>query len=313
MKLILLLMFTIIYANAHSQSRGTQLPQKYNGYGLPNTQFKKINLEAKPNRPQGASRSEPQPMEPKKEGLGYSLALDISPTYSIQGEKQTDGSQSQFMYYELNPKIEFTTYKIVGAFFYNQNLIDAKDHDWDDSALNLTRKSFEPFTYLLITPFLSYGLPLSKKSREVALLTSTLGTSFVFGLNSKAWGSPELTLNYSLGYTKMFSKSNTNAKGESNVDFRIRQRVNFGYALTDAVSFKMRFEFNSLYNYSNEISNAFLHYEQIEYKFNDYFGMNLGHTNSGGLFNPETYENNLKAYDSKSSEFYLGCTVSLNY
>ena len=314
MKIFTLLIISTLALTTFAEDVKPMQPEKYNGYGLPNTKFKKVSVAPKAHNPQGASRAEPKETESiKKEDRGYSLGVDLSPTYSIQAEKHKDGSQTQFIYYELNPWLQVGDYKFTGLFYYNQNLKEPSDQDWDDSVVFVNRKAWEPTKLLMLTPYLNFGLPLSKTSREKALITGTVGPSFALGLNSKEIGLPQLTLIGSTGYTKMFTRSNLNSAGEANVNYRLRQKLTAAWALTDSLAFKVRFQFDSVYDYDNYVTNAFLHFEQFEYKVNDHLGLNLGHTNSNGLFNPETYENNLKFYDKESSEIYAGFTVSISY
>ena len=92
------------------------------------------------------------------------------------------------------------------------------------------------------------------------------------------------------------------------------KRLSASYDFYDSISFSTRFQFESAFDTAGTVTNAFLHFEQLEYYSNDYLAAFLGHTNSNGLFNPETYQNNLKLYDNNSSEYYLGLTLSLqNY
>ncbi len=242
------------------------------------------------------------------------LSLDFSPTYNLQSEKQVDGSQAKYLYFQASPKVQMARYVLTGYFYFYQNIDDPSDNEWDDSSLSLNRKPWDFGLYFLLTPYFNYGFPLSKKSRESSLLKSTVGTSLAISLNSKNTGYPDVKAAYSLNGTKMFASSNVNSAGDPNIDWRIRQRLSASYEFYDSISFSTRFQFDSAFNTAGEVTNAFLHFEQLEYYFNDYFTAFFGHTNSNGLFNPETYQNNLKLYDNNSSEYYLGLTLSLkNY
>ncbi len=248
----------------------------------------------------------------KKSSENYlKFSLDFSPTYNLQSEKQADGSQARYLYYQAFSKVQIPDYTFSGYFYFYQNIDDTSDNEWDDSSLSLNRKAWDLGDYFLLTPYVNYGLPLSKKSRENSFLKSTLGTSLAVSLNGKNLEHPELNVTYSLNATKMFTSSTENSKGEPNIDWRLRQRLSASYEFYNSFSFSTRFQFDSAYDTESSVTNAFLHFEQLEYYFNDYLMAFAGHTNSNGLFNPETYQNNLKLYDNNSSEYYMGLTLNL--
>ncbi len=312
----------VVCAVAQNETSTQPIPEKYNGFGLPNTKFKKVLSNSALNPPAkqveikkvNSALTPSLSTSPKKVEPLFKLGLDLSTTYGLQSEKQSDGTQSQSLYYEANPKVQYGIYSLVGAIYYYQNLQSPQYDEWQDSTLTFTRSAWNAGDYVLLVPYLIYGAPLSKSSREKSFITSTAGTSVNVGLNTANLGLPQLILNYSFNYTKMFTSSDLNSKKEPNVDYRLRQRFNFGYSFTETFSFKTRFQFDSAYAKDNFVTNAFLHYQQFDYRTNDYVTIYAGHANSNGLYNPETYENNLKFYDGKSSEFFLGFTLSFkNY
>jgi hypothetical protein len=289
------------------------LPQKYNGFGLPNTKFKKVSLPpqtAKPAIPMTAI-SESKLTE-KKEEKFIKLSLSLSPSYGLQSEKQIDGTQAQYLFYEADPEVKIGDYSLIGNFFFYQNLANASDNEWADSIIYFTQKPWALGPYFQLNPTITYGFPFSKKSREDARITSTLGSGLVLKLNTKDTNYSSLGLSYGLAYTKMFTSSEINSKSEPNVNYRLRQRLTLKYSLTEKFSILTRFQFDSSIALDDFVTNSFLHFQEIDYQIVDYLGVFIGHTNSNGLYNPETYQNNLKLYDNKSSEYYLGFTLTIN-
>ncbi|MBC7420022.1 MAG: hypothetical protein H7328_04775 [Bdellovibrio sp.] len=311
-----------------AQTDTTSLPEKYNGFGLPNTKFKKVQITNEPKEIETKAATA-KPVEIKKVNSilkpslqsaekqaekSVKLGFDISASYNLQSEKQLDGSQYRYLYYEANPKIQFSEYTIAGSLYFYQNTDKAGDNEWDDSTVAISHKAWNTGNYFTLMPVLIYGFPLSTKSREFAKIKSTAGASLVLGLNMANLGVPQVILNYSLNYTKIFTDSDFNSKNEPTSNYRLRQRLNFGYSITEKFSFKTRFQFDSLFAKDDFVTNAFLHYEQLDYSINDYLQVFIGHTNSNGLFNPETYQNNLKLFDSNTSEYYIGFGLSFkNY
>ena len=43
----------------------------------------------------------------------------------------------------------------------------------------------------------------------------------------------------------------------------------------------------------------------------EYYGVSVGHTNEGPTLKADSYENNLRFYDSESSEVYIGFSVDI--
>lgn len=331
-------MFSVLLFSAVGFAQVDSLPaktQKYNGYGLPNTKFKKIKIDLSKKRPQTQQfesisappakinfTSMPQSnnvvtqIETKPEVKAVQFGFSLSSGYNRQAEKQADGSLPEYYMHELTPSLKIGEYTAMGVFYYYDDIKNPSANEWQDSVLAATKKAWNLGNYFTLAPGISLGLPLAKATREIGL-KNTLGTSLTLGLNTKNMGAAAWTLNYSLGYTKMTNEFETNPKGEPITSYRVRQRINIGYSFTDALSFQTRFQFDSATSYSNVIRNSFLHFQVLEYSFNDHVSANIGHANGAGAFivrESETdyyLENNIKFYDPKSSEYSIGLTLSI--
>lgn len=324
----------------------TQLKtQKYNGYGLANTKFKKIKVDmtkkksttelpsaapsvASPtvsitppksslqpnNTSEGTSATKAEAKPPEK-FWGFSGSYDLS--YNTQAEKQADNTQGQYLTHEITPKVKIGEFSLLGDFFYYDDLKNPSANEWADSAIIFMRKPFELGKYLTLTPATTLGLPLSKASREDSGIKYSLGASAGLGLNTKNMGLEWLAISYSLAYTKYATEFNTKPNGDPSADYRIRQRFNLGFSFNEKFSFKSRLQYDSGYSNQGVVRNSYLHYEIFNYKLLENFDVYAGHATAGSPVYSITdsgsdilFENDLKFYDPKKSEFTLGFTLS---
>ncbi len=335
--ILFLLTGTAAFAQVDSLPAKTQ---KYNGYGLPNTRFKKIKIDLSkkkvaPNTMETFSTPAPTPVttgffssdskntnltaqlkEKKVEPPVKLLGFILSSSYNRQGEKQKDGTLGEYYSHILNPSLQLGEFSLLGYFYYYDDIKSPGLNEWQDSVIALTKKPWELGNYFTLASGVAVTLPLSKASREIGQKYS-IGTSLTLGLNTKNMGLPAWIFSYSVGYTKMNNEFETSPKGEPVTSYRIRQRINIGYNFTDAFSFKTRFQYDSAYAYSNVVRNAFLHFQVFGYQFNDHLGVYVGHTNGGNAFlvkeSEQDYylENNVKFFDPNASEYAVGIDLSI--
>ncbi len=309
--------------------------EKYNGYGVPNTKFKKIKINFNkkndssqiekiktvaptatlPLNPQ-TNNLKAQIVEKKKEPLvSFSFALNSS--YNIQAEKQSDGTRAEYLQHEINPLVKISDYTLQGFFYYYDDLKAPATNEWQDSFIALNKAPWNLGDYFTLAPGLALTLPLSKASREVVSSKYSVGASLALGLNTKNMGLDAFSVTYSLGYTKMYSDYETNIKNEPSTNYRIRQRLTLGYQITDALSFKTRFQYDSSYSYANVVRDAFLHFQVFEYQFTEHISANIGHANAGNSYlvkeseNDYYLQNNVKFFDPETSEYSIGIGLSI--
>lgn len=323
-----------------AQTKKTTTPmktQKYNGYGLPNTKFRKIKVDmtkkqsetkASPSiatepvtltpkssmQPNNVSVSAATPAAKAEKFVKFSLDYDIS--YNTQAEKQADGSRSEYISHNFIPKVSIGNYNIFGDIYYNDDIKSPSANEWQDSALVVNRKAFEWGRYVTFTPAGLFVFPLQKSSREDAGIKYAFGPIGTFGLNTKNMGLDALTLNYYLAYAKYVTEFKTKPNGDPSADYRIRQRINFGYQFTDWLSFKSRFQFDSGYSNQGVVKNAYLHYEALEFQITEKISTYIMHATASGVYTISEaggdilFENDLKFYDPKNSELAIGLTLS---
>lgn len=319
--------------------------QKYNGYGLPNTKFKKIKVDMtkKIAAPQQAQTTPSIEAASVKLTPKYSLAAADTTTaatstttttaaksakpvsfnfmyglsYNAQMQEQENHARGEYLQHQFMPKMKMGDFSLFGDFYYYDDIKDPSASEWWDSAVVLTYKPVEIGKYFTLGPLGALGLPLQKSSREGGGIKYSLGTTLALGLNTKNMGLEALTLNYTIGYTKYTTEFHTKPNGDPSADYRIRQRVNFGYQFTDKFSFSSRFQYDSGYSNQGVVKNAYYHFEVLEYQFTDIFAASIGHSTGSAVYsitesgNDILFENDLKFYDPKISEIGIGISLSI--
>ena len=301
------LAMTLLCAIAHAQA--------------PATSTSKTALDAKPaattSASQDASGATPiaatSVTEVKKDeppSLKYSL--DLSFGYTLQAEKQADGTQAESSSFAFTPGMSYGVYKASVFEQYNQNLKDTtKTGYWYDPAFSFSRTSFPLNDYFKFGPAISLTLPMTDGAKNTKELLYTIGGSTSFYLQTKNLGLDAWDIGYYIGYIRNFTKYSTDSAGEILTMQRIRQRINVTYKFTDSLSLKTRFQFDSNYSTEGVVRNEFLTYQTLSYAINDTVSVSAGHTNSGSALDGTTYENNIKFYDQKKSEYSASLDISI--
>ncbi len=329
----------IAFAQTSSRTTTQMKTQKYNGYGLPNTKFKKvkIDLAKKKNAPNAepsiaapvitmpktpiqadgtTATTGPTAAAPAK-FLTFGFAYDVS--YNAQAQLQEKNAREEYILDEFTPKMVIGEYTLLGVFDYIENVKNPGASEWADSSVFLSKKAWELGRVITLSPHALLILPLSKASREVVQMKYGLSAGFTLGLNTKNLGAEKLGLNYVLRYTKYTNEFDTKTNNEPVNDHQIRQRINLSYSFTEKFSFRTRFEYNSNYSAQNVVKNGYVHFEIFNYQFTENFSANIGHSAGGSVYtirdsdagSSAYLENDLKFYDPKTSELAVGLGFSI--
>lgn len=340
--LSVVLLFSLGTSIASAQVSESTTPlktQKYNGYGLPNTKYKKIRIDLTKKKSSVAPETAPsaeaatvklvpksslqpdntviavaKPIEEKK-AVSFNFDYDIS--YNGQMQEQENHARDEYIIHELMPKITIDKYSLLGDFLYKDDQKDPSGNEWQDSALVLNRKSWELGHLFTLGPALNLILPLSKKSREDSGIKYLFGPTLTLGLNTKNLGLDSLRLSYSVRYLKYQTEFRTKPNGEPSGDSQIRQRLQAIYQITEKFSFTGIFDFKSGYSTEDVVRNSYWHAEVFSYQFTSIFAAYVAHSTGGSVYSISEnavgdvqFENDLKFYDPKASELAVGMTLS---
>ena len=253
--------------------------------------------------------------EAKKEEapkLSYGIALGAS--YGTQAQKQADGTRSESMSYSFTPRIGYDKYTFLIYAEYEQDLKDTGSTGaFGDPAYILSRAGWTLNDYFKLGPSASLVLPMTDNLKNNVNLLYGITGNLTLSLQTKALGLDALSVSYMLGYTRNYTQYSTNAAGEPLTAYRIRNRLNVGYQITDKLSLATRFEVDSNYSAveAGVVRNSFGHFQSLAYALTDNLEVSAGHSNYGPLLKGADYQNNLKFYDDKQSNYSVGLELSL--
>jgi hypothetical protein len=258
----------------------------------------------------GTNKTKAPEKAPEPAKLSFNLSFDAS--YTLQAEKPANDPRAQSMSYELTPGMGYGDYSAFAYFSYTQDLIDSTAPSWSDPLFGAGRKAWSLGEYFTLGPSGTIILPMTDATKNEVGLLYNIGGALKLGLKTKAIGLDNWSIAYSVAYNRNFTKFDTNARTNSpNTMSRIRQRFDVNYNITDSLSFFNRFQFDSNTSVYGVVRNSFLFVNSFSYQINDVVGVSLSHANGGSLLKPETYQNNLKLYDSESSEYSVGLSLGI--
>ena len=246
--------------------------------------------------------------EKSNDEIKYKLTL--SAKTKLQAETQEDGSRYQNIDYALSPGANYKEYGLSTDLVYTQDLLEPHKSELGDIPLNLSRESWK-YEYYSLNPDFSILLPVKEKTKNVVELKYSWSAFLTFALNTKTLLFEDLKLSYGVGYTRNITEYDTNNKGDPNIAYRIRQRFSASYKITEKISIKGRFQFDSNYSTDDDLKNSFTHLQSVEYEWSKKISLSAGHSNSDSLYHKETVETNLKFYDKTTSEFFFGLNYSI--
>lgn len=247
----------------------------------------------------------------KEEAPSVKFSFNYETGYSMQVQTQPDGSRKQSMSHGFTPKLSYGEYNASVSFGYRQSLVNSVSNGWEDPSFGLSKKAWSLGEYFKLGPSANLTLPMTDESKNKVGLMYDIGGALGLSLNTKALGLDSWSFGYQLAANKSFTNYDTDAEGEPSESHRIRNRVSFGYNITDSLSFFNMFDFNSSYSINGVVTNGFFSLQSFGYGINDNVSVSLAHSIGGAYLKSGSYENNLKFFDSKDSRYSLGLEVSL--
>lgn len=253
----------------------------------------------------------PAAAEPKH----LSASLTLGAEYGIQGQQQPEGTRSQGMTYNIKPGLSYGDYTIKVDEYWDQDLVDPASGNgdaWSDPNTIITRKGWDLGKYIKLSPQASFVLPTKTATRSEVGLIYSVSAAAGLALQTKALGMDAWSFGYQLQYTKTETQYDTNAKtGAPSNNFKIRNRITFGYQITDSIAFFNLFDFRSNYSVNGVVTNSFLTLQSIGYDINENVSVSIGHNNDSPYLKNDTYEPNLKLYDEAKSNYTVGIEMNI--
>lgn len=257
------------------------------------------------------SYSQTQPKKESSSPFKWSLYSELN--YTVQAEKQADGTRPESKGIYLVPKLKISDYTIKADISYSYDVKNTTStDDWDDARLTFLGKGYNFLSETFkITPSIYFDIPLSKESRDNRGTILITNPGFVLALNSAQLGWDDLLLTYSAHYGFYSNQYTTKLNGDVANKYRLTQVLTGGYKFSK-FKFTELFYFYSNYSYDNVTRNTFKHIDSLTYSITDQFEIGFSHCNGPApLFNTSTYENNLNFYSQETSSYriLLGFTI----
>jgi hypothetical protein len=250
----------------------------------------------------------------KEEAPKLSFRFSMGAGYETQLKKQEDGSRSEELSYSFLPGASYGDYSLTMFNLYIQDLKDTgSTGSFIDPLYIFGRKGWVLNDYFKLTPGATLVLPMTEGSKNNTGLLYSIEGALTLGLQTKTLGWDDLSVSYMIAYNRYNTQFSTNAKGDPLTAYRLRNRLNIGYSITDKLSLGTRFQIDSKYSAvaSGVVRNDFYHHQSLAYAINDNVEVSMQHTNTGSVFKAETYENNIKFIGDDSSTMSIGLDVSL--
>ncbi len=253
-----------------------------------------------------------QPVRPLEPESTVKFGFTFNTRYVLQAEEQADGTRGQYFYHEAIPAINTDAFRFRAVMAYIDKFKTPATSEFDNTTLELRKnKPWDLGDYFMLQPEAIGALPLFQRTSN---FNGYAGARLNLIVNSKNMEVPDFIFKYGFQFGKLFQKKeNTGTEVEPNfsIDTRLRQRVHLGYQITPWLLAMTYFHFDSNFYFDNYIQNTFYHETFLEFAPLDFMAITLGLSNGGGVYTGDTQEqDNLRFYDSSSSEVFLQAGVS---
>lgn len=245
--------------------------------------------------------------EKKEADESAQFSMGVSAARLVQASTQEDGKRSEGMGYSISPSLKLGSISASLLIGYSQDLKDSTESDWDDSELKLGLYSTDAFEIWKFKAGLKGIIPLSKASREVRELKTSITPTFSLSLDSKKVGVENTSLTFITSLSRNFHNATTDAvKGDPLTQYSWQKGIVGGYSipLKMPLSFELTFVHLSNFSYENVVRESFVHEQAAELGITKDFSFKLAHFNKAPMYKAPTYTYNLKFLDKSSSYYY---------
>ncbi|RYZ60169.1 MAG: hypothetical protein EOP07_01665 [Proteobacteria bacterium] len=228
-----------------------------------------------------------------------SLSLRSSTTNS------SDYSYRIFLSPAVNLEYEFTDVFTVGlSARANKDLNNEQRYSMTDLSLSLSR-SFELTENLGVGVDVSYGAPVSKDLYRYSNSKGTLGASgsVSYRFTGVLTG---LAVNGGLSYERYLYEYQYANGGAILTKWAASQSYGISYTLQD---WTLSGSFSNVTSWDfdgSQENDSFLAVETLQYKINDYWAVQAGHINDGTTYDYLGARNNVRFYDKRRSQVFVG-------
>lgn len=241
-------------------------------------------------------------MQSKKKDWQVSLELNA-------GQKATKNAGDQDKYYQLYSLNTETSYNLnesmnfKGILNYDTSSKNELQNDISDLLLSLSVYKSRLGSNLILTPYLTTTLPLSKDSKQRQRM------NFGSGFGGVISGQSKLTvgsLNYAFGLSahKYFHAFEIAINNINNISYSSNQYINVGWN-SGAISTVGHIRHINAWDYSGKTRDATFHLESVIYNANESLSFALGHTNSGSILSPTQEEVEIRLIEETDTMIFI--------
>lgn len=242
-----------------------------------------------------------QDLNTKTKDLSVTVSNSISSSLKKGNENDVVNTLSVLSSYRLN-----SIYSLSNTLTFDKEFTNDRELKARDLLFTLTRKLEAPITGSFLRVKSSLTAPMSKASRKDSELIAglSLGVTFGMGLDHIIKG---LNFYYLPDMKTSFYKYETGRfSGESNVQYRVLQRLIFEYALADKFSLSFDNIYYRNWTFAGTTTDVFSFDQSIAYQVRPDLSVSVGHSIGGYALHSNGVDSNVKLFDENESQIYTG-------
>ncbi|MGZ3691735.1 MAG: hypothetical protein ACXVAX_09535, partial [Pseudobdellovibrio sp.] len=184
-------------------------------------------------------------------------------------------------------------------------------NSFTDPGFTMNRRAWAWGEYFNVKPSGTLVLPMTDRSKNDIGMLYNVGAGLSLSLNTRNLNMDEWQFGVGVALNRNFTQYDTTSTGDPSNMWRIRQKYRMSYDFTYKLTFSTNFDFVSNYSVNGVVTNNFTLSESLGYSFDRNVSVSVGHSNGGPTLTPYTYDNNMKFYDEKSSNYSLGLSLKI--
>lgn len=237
----------------------------------------------------------------------WSVMTNVAGTRSVYDHQDGTAKSSTDMLTDISIKVT-DTISVLSEITYSHDDKNPEGSDWGDTLFQVSRKGYGITQSLTLGPNAFVIVPTSKGSRENTNLNSIVGAGMSLGF-AKGVLPAGVTLIGQLNLARYLTQYETAADGSINKQWSTRQRLLYEYAFGN-FAIGGQIAHKSSQNFAGQITESFVHVEELGYKVNDNLSVAIGHSLDGSMYKANGVDSNFAAINENDSTYYAGLTVS---
>lgn len=202
-------------------------------------------------------------------------------------------------------------WSLATALFFDKSFMGERKGEIRDTFLAVTKPIVQFNKSLNLTAKLNWYIPISEFSREKTYLTTAYRLAAILGFDFDFIKVPTLGGYARVDFLQNFHRSNTNAYGGSNYQFRALGAGGVNWTFLKKFNISLDFTYTKGWTYGGIIQDFYSSNQTLSYSITNKFNVAIGHALGGNILAVNGRDSNVALFDPEQSAAFLAFSFVL--